>query len=271
MKIVYITPFVNEAFFNEVKRGMSDAARIMGVDASFTGVADADCGGLEALLKDALDEKVDGITLSFPHPTRLNAIVHRIIDSGIPLVSFNMDAPESGRLATVAQDFYRAGRTLGHRAAIHLPEGAHVLTTVHDAHVPALEERLRGIRDALVDKRLVLDSIVSGNTPESARATIRKAIGGDTVAVLCTGQSDTHGAGLVARELSGTRGLYVAGFDVCPEICELLDLGFLDATIDQQPYVQGFYPLCMLVHYLTQGVLPFDIDTGARVLTKKQC
>ena len=51
---------------------------------------------------------------------------------------------------------------------------------------------------------------------------------------------------------------------------DLIDKGFLDFTIDQQPYLQGFYPVIQLFLYKLSGGLmaPSDTNTGLLFVTK---
>lgn len=88
-------------------------------------------------------------------------------------------------------------------------------------------------------------------------------------AVLCTGQADTEGAGLAVERAFAGRGLYVAGFDLSPEILRLVRAGTIAATVDQQPYLQGFYPVVQLALYRRYGLCPLSIDTGAALITRE--
>ena len=45
------------------------------------------------------------------------------------------------------------------------------------------------------------------------------------------------------------------GYDLLPGTLELIDKGFLNFTIDQQPYLQGFYPVIQLFLYKLSGGL----------------
>ena len=269
MKFIYITPFREEDFFSDVKRGMNDAAALLGVTACFTGTHGADYDALAAMIEAAAEQGYDGIAVSMPRSGELDAAVHRVREKGTPVISFNIDNPSSARMACVCQDFYRAGMRLGELVYDRLPRGAHVLITMHDAGVSALDERAQGIIDAISSKRsdLQFKSIVSGNTPELARTTIAAELESDfkPAAILCTGQSDTHGAGSACFS---RKDVLIAGFDVCDEILRMIDAGIIAFTIDQQPYVQGFYPLLMMVQHITQGIKPFDIDTGCDIIEK---
>jgi simple sugar transport system substrate-binding protein len=48
----------------------------------------------------------------------------------------------------------------------------------------------------------------------------------------------------------------------------LISAGVIQCTIDQQPYVQGYYPVVQLTLYCRYGIRPSDIDAGAGVVTK---
>ena len=110
LRFAFITPCVGEAFFGPVKTGMRDAARMLDADCTFEGTADVDLAEQEALIRRALAQGVDGLALSIPHPTALNAAILEALER-IPVVAFNVDATAGlgGRLTSVRQDCYQAG------------------------------------------------------------------------------------------------------------------------------------------------------------------
>jgi hypothetical protein len=59
------------------------------------------------------------------------------------------------------------------------------------------------------------------------------------------------------------------GFDLLPRTVELIHDGFLDFTIDQQPYVQGFYTVLEAFVFVASGGLvgPANINTGLKFVT----
>ena len=46
--------------------------------------------------------------------------------------------------------------------------------------------------------------------------------------------------------------------------------GHIRWTVDQQPYVQGFYPVIQLTQYRRYGIMPANIDAGASLITAEQ-
>ena len=65
------------------------------------------------------------------------------------------------------------------------------------------------------------------------------------------------------------RNYYAAGFDLSPEILRLVKEGMIDFTIDQQPYVQGFYPVVQLALYCRYGIAPSNMDSGAGIISRE--
>lgn len=197
---------------------------------------------------------------------------YNFIDSGIPVVAFNVDdsKTDNGRLSAVCQDLYEAGRTLGKNVEALIRPDSKVLMTVHSDGISALEDRFRGIQN-IIAKKSVTRKVITGIEAQKASEIITAQLKAhpEIKTVLCTGQADTEGAGLAIEKHFAGKGYHVAGFDLTPEILRLVKAGYIEFTIDQQPYIQGFYPVIQLTHYCRFGIIPSDIDAGATVITKK--
>ncbi len=145
-----------------------------------------------------------------------------------------------------------------------------ILMTLHSEGISALEDRLRGILDILSHQGITHKVITTGIEPANAAEIIASVLqtNPDIHTVLCTGQADTEGAGLAVEKYFARKGYHVAGFDLSPDILRLIKAGYIDFTIDQQPYMQGFYPVVQLAHYCRFGIRPSNIDAGASLITK---
>jgi simple sugar transport system substrate-binding protein len=271
LKLIFITPCRDEAFFEPVKKGMQDAAAMLGVECSFTGTKEVDARAQAEMVRRAVADGYDGIALNIIDAEAFDEVVQEAVDKGVPVVAFNVDdgATENARLASVCQDFYQAGRTIGRRAGPSIAPGSRVLATLHNEGISALDDRLRGIQDALKEKNLKWKVIVSENEPKQAVENITRELQADPEikAVLCTGLTDTEAAGVAAEKNFPDRDLVVAGFDLTPAILGMVDRGVIMFTIDQQPYTQGFYPVVQLTLYCRYGIQPSSVDAGAGVVT----
>jgi simple sugar transport system substrate-binding protein len=272
LRFVFISCAVDEAFYDPVKKGMRDAAGLMGVTCDFIGTRDVDLEAQAGLVAKAVAEGVDGIALNVIDAEAFNGVAADAMAAGVPVVAFNVDGTygKGPHMSSINQNLYEAGRTVGTRAARTVPDGAKILMTVHSEGISALEDRLRGMQDVLKKERNAdWEILVTGIDPEKAADAIAGALHmrPDIRIVLATGQADTEGAGLAIERHFAHGGYYAAGFDLSPEILRLVKAGILAFTIDQQPYVQGFYPVIQLALYRRYGLKPSSQDAGATIVT----
>ncbi len=146
-----------------------------------------------------------------------------------------------------------------------------MLMTMHDEGVSSLEDRLKGIQDELKDKNIKATVRVSGNDTLKGVEIIRSELQKNPKIriVLCTGQADTEAAGRSIEKYFAGKGYWAAGFDLSPTTLRLIKEGVILGTVDQQPYIQGFYPVIQLTFYLRHGIVPSNMDSGATIITPK--
>lgn len=272
LRFIFITACIEEDFFKPVWKGMEDAARALGVKTDVAGVRDVDNNAQIQLLRDAIKQGYDGIAINIIHPTAFNEVISEALVCGIPVVGFNVDSRDAGnkRLSCVCQNFFEAGKSLAKEIYPVIKHGATVLVTLHSVGISALEERLAGIKDGLDRLNLEWVITVTGTDPEKAACIITDSLKQNAriSIVIGTGQADTEGAATAVSQYFKNRNLVLAGFDVSSNIIRFIDEGIITATMDQQPYVQGFYPVVQLVHYCRYGIRPSNIDSGAAVINK---
>ena len=270
LRLAFITCARDAKFFEPVQQGMNDAARMLDVRCDWLGTPGVDVNAQAELVRHAVAQGYRGLAVNLIDAVAFDAAVEEAIKAGVPVVAFNVDdhATPNARLAAVNQRLYEAGRSLGQHLAPNIPSGSHVLLTMHDEGVSALEDRRRGIQDALRSKDVKWTVVVSGNDSAKGAEVIADALRQhpDIRVVLGTGQSDTEAAGLAIEKHFSNQGYWSAGFDLSETTLRLIQAGHIRCTIDQQPYVQGFYPVVMLTHYLRYGLKPSSLDAGAAVI-----
>ena len=122
----------------------------------------------------------------------------------------------------------------------------------------------------------------SGITPHVI--TSGAAVPGELTAVqsYVTGHPNTKGlfavdggttqgiAQVIHKDKLRGKGVKGGGFDLTPITETLMNAGFLDFTIDQQPYLQGFLPILQMYMYNASQKLtgPADVNTGLKFVTK---
>ncbi len=272
LRFAFITCAVNAKFFEPVKKGMSDAAKMMGVKCDFLGTEGVDVKAQAEMVTQAVADGYDGIALNIIDPEAFDNVILEAIEKGVPVVGFNVDdhATANARLSSVNQRLYEAGKTLAEHLLPYIPEQAHVLMTMHDEGVSALKDRLGGQQNVLSSKNIKWIVKVTGNDSVKGAEVIAEALkqNPDIRIVLGTGQSDTEAAGKAIEKYFPNKGYWSAGFDLSPETLRLIQQGHIRCTVDQQPYMQGFYPVIQLTLYLRYGIVPSDIDAGATIIDK---
>jgi len=272
LRFIFISPVCHEEFFDPVKKGMQDAARMMGVQAVFTGTEGVDVEAQAAMVTKAVQEGYDGIAVDIIDAAAFDDAVKAALEKGVPVVAFNTDdTTPNVRLSSVNQNLYQAGRVLGRNAAESIPAGSQVLIAMHDEGISALEDRFRGMTEELKKKGITWKRVITGSDPVKGQQVVSKALkeNPDIKVVLGTGQADTEPAGLVLEKQFKGQDYWAAGFDLSPAILRLIKVGVIRFTIDQQPYIQGFYPVIQLTLFCRYGIRPSSIDAGAWVITKE--
>jgi simple sugar transport system substrate-binding protein len=273
LKLAFITCCVDEPFFGPVKKGMDDAAKMMNVDCAFIGTKGVDLVEQAKMVRQAVADGFDGIALNLIDQEAFDQVVTEAISKGVPVVGFNVDdnSTPNARLASVNQRVYPAGKLLAEHALPEIPAGSHVLMTKHDDGVSALDDRLRGAQEVLKQKNITWTTIVTGNDAQRGAEIVAKSLRENPGirVILCSGQSDTEAAGRAIETHFAKQEYWSAGFDLSSKTLELIRDGHIRFTIDQQPYVQGFYPVIALALNLRYGIAPSDIDAGAGIVDSR--
>ena len=272
LRLAFITCAVNAKFFEPLKKGINDAAEMMGVKCDFIGTEGIDVPAQAAMVTKAVADGYDGIALSIIDPVAFYDGISRAIVKGVPLGGLNVDdhATPNARLSCVNQRLYEAGQTLAKYVLPNIPDNSHLLMTMHDQGVSALEDRLAGLQEILKQKQVRWTVIVTGNESLKGTEVIAAKLkeNPDIRIILGTGQSDTEAAGWAIEKYYSNKGYWSAGFDLSQKILSLIRQGHIRCTVDQQPYIQGFYPVIQLTLYLRYGIVPSDMDAGTVIINK---
>jgi ribose transport system substrate-binding protein len=134
--------------FKYAKIGAERAAAELGnVEVIWRGPERADEVRQREILESFITERVDGIALSVLDAAYLTGTIDRAVDEGIPVVTWDSDAPASKRFAFYGVDDYRAGETMGDQAARLL--GGNGTVAIITSGAPNVQKRLEGVRASI--------------------------------------------------------------------------------------------------------------------------
>jgi len=135
--------------FNYAKLGAERAAAELGnVEILWNAPASADQLKQKEILESYITQRVDGIAISALNGDYLTPTINRAIEAGIPVVTWDSDAPNSKRIAFYGVDDFKSGQILGDEA-IKLLGGKGTVAVITSFGATNLQRRLDGVRDAL--------------------------------------------------------------------------------------------------------------------------
>ena len=250
-----------DSFWCTVEAGIRQAADDMNVNVTILGPDEFDLERVAQLIDQAVAAQPDGIALTVTDPDLFREPIQRALDAGIPVVAYNAGAGpiEDGiaYMTYLGQDEYAGGYLGGLKLAAE--GGTKGVCINHQVGHAGLDKRCKGFIDAMSEKGIPAEVLAITNDPAESQTIIDDyyTANPDTDIFLTLGPNGANpfyafmeAAGLGPGDIKhGT-------FDLSPEI----NAHILDGTtlfgIDQQPFLQGYGAVQMLVMVNRYGIGP---------------
>lgn len=256
-------------FAPAIKAGVEKGDALEGVTAHFIGPvgadADAQISEIETLMND-----MDGLAISSVSTDALAPIINRVIEAGIPVITYNTDNPDSKRLVFAGQDLVQSGREAGKLMGDVLGGKGRVMIATIDASAQWSLDREKGAREGLAafPEIEVVRTLNTGTDPQEIYAAIENAMLADPgiTGILSLECCSTPAAGEWVSRNDKKDAVKVVGFDLLDQTVDLVSDGVIQATIDQAPERQGYEAVNLLVTFL-KGQPIDNLDTGVGIFT----
>ncbi len=285
-KFVYLTQTgIDNSFWQSIQKGMDDACVQFEADCQllFT-TPNGDLQKHLQNLETVIEQGVDGIVTVIVNDDLYDEAIQRAKEKGIPVISANVDDTKGGegsaRAAFVGQDLFDAGYILTKGLFEKIPAGqpVHALLGLSRPGESWAEDRIGGAKKFLdeakaahPDRQVTYEVIDSSNDISVTASRICQYVQGhpETNAYVDAGFWGA-GAGECLRDLGIKPGqLHMAMFDLVPVVLDEMKKGYVDLTIDQQPYYQGYLPILQLALMKKFGLSAFDVNTGKALIEPK--
>ncbi|MEO1016278.1 MAG: sugar ABC transporter substrate-binding protein [Pseudomonadota bacterium] len=264
-------------FWQAVKLGMDGACEQLEADCQMVflqqdGNFQEQLNNLEA----AIAQQPDGIIMTFAGGNIFDEALARASEQGIPVIASNVDHPDGERLSYIGQDLELAGYELAKGLSEHFPTDGpiHVLIGVNGPGQVWSEQRGAGIERFV--QEMAAGSPDREITYEKIDAGLDLSVVGQRVAAYVQSQPTTAyldtgywaaGAAVSLRDLGMDPGEVLMGtFDLVPVVLEEMNNGYIQLTVDQQPYLQGYFPVHQLYLLNNYAFPPFDVNTGKALI-----
>jgi simple sugar transport system substrate-binding protein len=265
-----------DAFWALVKNGIDQAARDLAVDVSYRASDVYAPARMRRLVEAALAERPDGLVVTLPNAWTFAPALRKAARLGIPVVAINSGAGayrRLGALTFVGQPDYAAGVAAGRRMAAAGVRSA--ICVVHQAGVANLEQRCRGFSQGLAEAGgRSIDVEIKLQQQQEAVGRLLGWVAGATTpidGILTLGPAGATPALAALREERAFGKVKLATFDLAPDILRALRAGQIEFAIDEQPYLQGYYPIVVLAQHARSGLMPAagtTIATGPIFVTR---
>jgi simple sugar transport system substrate-binding protein len=269
-RFVFVNHVTTNPFFVPTQYGAADAASLLGCTFQWTGSETAKTNEMLNAFNTAVTANADGIAVALTDPKAFNKPVDQALKQGIPVMSYNADAPNNSRLCYIGQDLRLSGEEMGKKIVELVPSGPVVLFIATPGSLN-IQPRIDGAQAAIKasGKPITTQAIASGAELNDELSRIDAYYLGhkDVKGMFAVDAGSTQAVAQVVQKYKlRDKGVKAGGFDTLTKTIELLKANQLDFTIDQQAYLQGFLPVVQLFLYKISGTQTgvAEVNTGLK-------
>jgi simple sugar transport system substrate-binding protein len=261
-----------DAYWGVVKKGVDDAAQLMGVDVSYQAPPTTDMVAMSRMIDAAVTQKVQGLVVSIPDATALEKSVKAAADAGIPVIVIDSGEPEVERLGLKlyigTTNYFEQGRLAGKRLV-----AAGVTNGVCANHEPGNlvnESACDGFKKGVEEAGAKADRVEISLDPTDTGARILAYLSAhpETNGIFAVGAPAAANIVAALRGKGVVDKYKIGHFDVNADTLKALQSGETLFSFDAQQYLMGFLPVVLLTLHAKYGVLPTkNIYTGPSPLS----
>ena len=276
IRIAMVYPATPRHFFGYVQQGILKAqSELDGFGIQVDSICSVTENSVEQeeLLKSTDFSQYNGIAISVCG-NEISRYIDDFTDSGIPVVTFNSDAPQSKRLFYVGHDSRKSGRLGGELMGKMLGGFGKVIVLGNFTAAPTFIERYGGFCEVIQSEYPGISIYPCAECRRDYRIASRTIANmfkemSDIKGIFLTGATSTIGAVDAVRR-NKIDGVTVVGYDLTGQIREALHSGICSAILCQDPFEQGRQAVHMLARHLLEGwsVQQSQLLINMRVLFK---
>jgi simple sugar transport system substrate-binding protein len=273
---VFVNHVTTNVFFVPTQYGIEDAQALLGTTSQWTGSETSVVREMVDAMNSAISGNADGIAVSVVDPEAFNEPIQNALDQDIPVIAYNANGEGPGTnpaLAYIGQDLFQSGVEMGKRIVNLVDEGLVALFIATPGQLN-IQPRIDGARQAIEDSgaNIEIQQVTTGAEITEERSRIEAWYNGhkDVAGMFAVDAGSTQGVAQVMEQAGlHEQGVKAGGYDLTPEILKLMSENHIDFTIDQQPYLQGFFPVMQLYLYKISGGItgPAETNTGLSFVT----
>ena len=223
------------------------------------------------LIQSMVTQGVKGIAITPTSPAVIPAL-NEAVAKGVKVVLIDNDLPDwDKKSSVVATDNLKGGQLAGQFIAKHLKQGATIAVLQGVPGVPALDDRVKGMEQALGDSGIKIvgkaPTDCDQNKGVTAAADLLSAHP-DVDAIYGACGPPMLGAIQAAKKAKRGSDLTLVGFDALPDEVKQIQAGAETASVAQFPAKMGELGMATLLKAVRGQSVPSNVDTGTEIVTK---
>ena len=262
-KVAVITPRNPYFFYKYIRGGVLDAETEFadyGLSVDNVLCESLQISEQEKVLSAFDYSKYDGVAINAGGDA-LAPWINRIVEAGVPVVTFNSDARNSKRLVFVGENSFKSGQMSGDVMGRFLGGKGKVGVFTSFFHPGAAMDRRNGFCDVLARHYpgiSVVASQVYQDDYDIALKVIQQAFldHPDMDGVFSNSATGSLACGDFLAQHPMARKPVVVGYDVTEQVEKYLQQGICDMIIDQEPRRQSYLAVTLLFKHLSQHWMP---------------
>jgi ribose transport system substrate-binding protein len=155
-KFAVVPKAMNNPFFDVARDGCMKRAKELGnVECIYKGPIEHEPATQAQIIQDFITQKVDGLAISVADVASMTKSIDAATAAGIPVITFDADAPGSKRIAYIGTNNKDFGLALGKQLLQLRPDGGKYAMVSGGPGAKNLAERVDGVREALKGSKWV--------------------------------------------------------------------------------------------------------------------
>jgi ribose transport system substrate-binding protein len=155
-KFAVVPKAMNNPFFDVARDGCLKRAKELGnVECIYKGPIEHEPATQAQIIQDFITQKVDGLAISVADVASMTKSIEAATAAGIPVITFDADAPGSKRIAYIGTNNKDFGVALGKQLLQLRPDGGKYAMVSGGPGAKNLAERVDGVREALKGSKWV--------------------------------------------------------------------------------------------------------------------
>jgi simple sugar transport system substrate-binding protein/ribose transport system substrate-binding protein len=262
LDIPVFTWIQGDDFFTPVKKGIAAAAAKYHTTSTLIGPLASNQPEEIADIQSYLIRKPDAIAITLANNDDGQALINRLLAQGLPVLIWNSDAPKTKRLAYVGQDNTKAGAAVGalmvkKLQAKGVTSGKIAMFATDATAAYSKDQRFPGFRNAVkaaLPNIQFMDPVTLGPDISAAVGHVDATVRGKSGIVGMYSADEIVVALATWEKQNAKKGDYViVGHNILPTELQLISAGYIDGTVGQDPYHQGYNSVQWLYNFLKTG------------------